>query len=284
MLQSESPFNSESNSRRRTRSPSPSCESRPRKRQRQIRQASFSPPLLANRPRSASSNGTSIGQYYGVGDGDAIGNLFASYPQTFTTAPRPHGSQGLHEPRWELRFDHELYLSNDFPSQGGRRQRVIIPIPGPETDLLPSYSPPQSPREQSSPTRVEFQSAFKLVREVIGTDRRLTLELARSYERVRQWRERWGWSPLNSDALESPPPYSPPRELSSQPPSPQEIRSSPLRISSSPAPDAIPNPPIPGHPFPTIEALLESVNAFAKANVLHKRADRTSEPITILYS
>ncbi|KAH6957477.1 hypothetical protein DER45DRAFT_471615, partial [Fusarium avenaceum] len=104
-----------------------------------------------------------------------------------------------------------------------------------------------------------------LVREAIEIDRRLTLELARSYERVRQWRERWGWSPLSSDALESPPSYSPSREPSSQPPSPEEIRSSP-RISSSPAPDAIPNPPIPGNPFLTVETLLDSVNAFAKSN------------------
>ncbi|KAM5360072.1 hypothetical protein ACJA88_014951 [Fusarium oxysporum] len=252
MLQSESPPSSESDSRRHARSPSPSCESRSRKRQRQSRQASFSPPILASRPRSASSTGTSVGRYYGAGDGDAVENLFASYPRIFTTAPQPHGSQGLHEPLWELRFDHEIYLSNDFPSRGGRPQRVRIPIPGPETDILPSYFPPQSPQEQSSPARAEFQSALELVQE--------------SYERVRQWRERWGWSPLSSDALESPPPYSPPREPSSRPPSPEEIRSSSPRISSSPALDAIPNPPIPGNPFPTVETLLDSVNAFAKAN------------------
>ncbi|KAG6997080.1 hypothetical protein FOFC_07968 [Fusarium oxysporum] len=266
MLQSESPPSSESDSRRHARSPSPSCESRSRKRQRQRRQASLSPPILASRPRSASSTGTSVGRYYGAGDGDAIENLFASYPRIFTTAPQPHGSQGLHEPLWELRFDHEIYLSNDFPSRGGRPQRVRIPIPGPETDILPSYFPPQSPQEQSSPARAEFQSALELVQEVIGTDRRLTLELAQSYERVRQWRERWGWSPLSSDALESPPPYSPPREPSSRPRSPEEIRSSPSRISSSPAPDAIPNPPIPGNPFAIVETLLDSMNAFAKDN------------------
>ncbi|GKU11823.1 unnamed protein product, partial [Fusarium langsethiae] len=215
---------SQSDSRRHARSPSPSCESRSRKRQRQSRQASLSSSILASRPRSASSTGTSVGRYYGAGDGD------------------PHGSQGLHEPLWELRFDHEIYLSNDFPSRGGRPQRVRIPIPGPETDILPSYFPPQSPQAQSSPARAEFQSALELVQE--------------SYERVRQWRERWGWSTLSSDALESPPPYSPPREPPSRPPSPEEIRSSPPRISSSPAPDAIPNPPIPGSPFPTVETLL----------------------------
>ncbi|EXA30301.1 hypothetical protein FOVG_18298 [Fusarium oxysporum f. sp. pisi HDV247] len=210
--------------------------------------------------------GTSVGQYYGVGDGDAIGNLFASYPQTFSTVPRPHGSRGLHEPRWELRFDHEIHLSNDFLPQRRRRQHGRIPIPGPETHPLPTSSPTEPTQDQSSSTRIEFQSALKLVREVIGTDQRLTLELARSYERVRQWRETWGYSPLGSDALESPPPYSPPRESSAQIPSPQEIRSSPLRTSSSPAPDPIPDPPIPGDPAPSAEACFHLVNTFAKEN------------------
>ncbi|KAG7000997.1 PKS-NRPS hybrid synthetase [Fusarium oxysporum f. sp. conglutinans] len=262
--QSEPPSSSESNPRCRTRSPSPSDQLQARKRRRQSRQSRFSPPLLANRPRSASSIGTSISQYYGVGDEDILGNLFASYPQTFSTAPQPYESQGLHELPWELRFDYEIYLSNDFLTQGRRQQRVRIPIPRPETDLLPSSSPPQSAREQSSPTKAEFQSALKLVREVIGTDRKLTLEPARSYERVRQWREKWGYSPLSSDALEPPPPYSPPREPSTQAVSPQKIRSSPLRISSSPAPDPIPNPPIPGDPAPSAEALFDLINTFAK--------------------
>jgi len=38
---------------------------------------------------------TQLKGYYGVGDGDTIANLFASYPQTITTAPWPHRSQGL---------------------------------------------------------------------------------------------------------------------------------------------------------------------------------------------
>ncbi|RKK11850.1 hypothetical protein BFJ65_g13726 [Fusarium oxysporum f. sp. cepae] len=60
----------------------------------------------------------------------------------------------------------------------------------------------------------------------------------------------------------------PTHRLGSRPPKhhPLEITPSPLRISSSPAPDLIPNPPIPGDIFPTIETLFESVNTFAKAN------------------
>ncbi|KXJ84588.1 hypothetical protein Micbo1qcDRAFT_109086, partial [Microdochium bolleyi] len=133
---------------------------------------------------------------------------------------------------------------------------------GPEMDQLPRSSPPRSVQEHPSPTKAEFHSVLKLVREVIGTHRRLTLELVRSYEQVRQWRERWGYSPLSSDALESPPPYSPPRDRHSP-----TIASPPLPdLSSSPVPDGIPNPAIPGDPAPSAEVLFEWVNTFAKAN------------------
>ncbi|KAI8404297.1 hypothetical protein FOFC_15792 [Fusarium oxysporum] len=249
MSQPQYPSSSLSNQRQR------SYQFRPRKRQRQDQSDS-------SRPPSSNSTGTSIGRHYGVGDDEALYNLFASYPETFTTAPRPHGSRALNEPPWGLRFDQEIHLSNDFPTQGGRPQRVRIPIPGPEIDKLSSCSPPQPAQEQSSPTRPQFQSALRLVREVIGTDRRLTFELVRSYEQVRQWRERWGYSPLSSDALESPPPYSPPQDRHSP-----AITSPPLPDhSSSPVPDAIPNPPIPGDPAPSAEVLFEWVNTFAKAN------------------
>ncbi|KAJ0136011.1 Uncharacterized protein HZ326_20990 [Fusarium oxysporum f. sp. albedinis] len=100
-------------SRSRTRSPSPSDQLRPTKRPRPSQLPRFSPPLLANRPPSASSIATSIEQHYGIGDQDALGNLFASYPQTFSTFPRPHGSQGLHEPSWELRSDYEAVSAGE---------------------------------------------------------------------------------------------------------------------------------------------------------------------------
>ncbi|KAJ4127317.1 hypothetical protein NW765_017269 [Fusarium oxysporum] len=249
MSQPEYPSSSLNNQRQR------SYQFRPGKRQRQDQSDSSRPPW-------SNSTGTSIGRHYGVGDDEALYNLFASYPETFTTAPRPHGSRGLNEPPWGLRFDQEIHLSNDFPTQGGRPQQVRIPIPGLEIDKLNSCSPPQPAQEQSSPPRPQFQSALSLVREAIGTDRRLTLELVRSYEQVRQWRERWGYSPLSSDALESPPPYSPPQDRHFP-----TIASSPLPDhSSSPVPDAIPNPLIPGDPAPSAEVLFEWVNTFAKAN------------------
>ncbi|RKK65216.1 hypothetical protein BFJ69_g16488 [Fusarium oxysporum] len=156
-------------------------------------QACSSPPLLTNRPPSASSTATSstatsIGKYYGIGDEDTLGNLFASYPQTFSTIPQPHGSQGLHEPAWDLRFDYEIYLQNDFLSRRMQHQRVRAPIPGPEIDPLPSNYPPESIQQPPIATKAEFESVMKVVREVIGEGRRLTIDLARSYERGRKIR------------------------------------------------------------------------------------------------
>jgi hypothetical protein len=172
-----------SNSTRRTQRPSPIDRSYPRKRQRQSQRARSSSPPVPSSPQSAGSAATNISQYYGIGDEDTLGNLFASFPLTLTTFPQPHGSQGLHEPSWELRFDHEIYLSNDFLTGQTQLQRVRIPIPGPETDLLPPpCSPPQSTQGSPTTTRAEFQSALKVVREVVGEGRRLTIELAQSYE------------------------------------------------------------------------------------------------------
>ncbi|EXL39278.1 hypothetical protein FOCG_18111 [Fusarium oxysporum f. sp. radicis-lycopersici 26381] len=229
---------------RRPRSLSPSNQIHREKRQRTSRQASFSPPLLVNRPNSGSSSAASIGQYYGIGDEDTLSNLFASYPQTFSTFPLPHGSQGLHEP--------------------------AVPIPGPEIDPPPFSSPPEPAQRPSTATRAEFESAMKIVRQVVGEGQSLTIGLARSYERVRAWRERWGWSPLSSDAYESPPPYSPPRKSPTQILQVSPRAESPESLSfqqiSSPFPGPIPNPPIPGDPAPSAEALFDLVNLFAKEN------------------
>ncbi|KAH7471692.1 hypothetical protein FOMA001_g13476 [Fusarium oxysporum f. sp. matthiolae] len=255
---------------RRPRSLSPGNQIHREKRQRTSRQASFSPPLLIDRPNSASSSAASIGQYYVVGDEDTLSNLFASYPQTFSTFPLPHGSQGLHEPAWDLRFDYEIHLLNEFPSGRTRLQRVRAPIPGPEIDPAPFSSPPEPAQRPPTATRAEFESAMKIVRQVVGEGQRLTIDLARSYERVRAWRERWGWSPLSSDAYESPPPYSPPRKSPTQilqvSPRAESPESLPFQQISSPSPGPIPNPPIPGDPAPSAEALFDSVNLFAKEN------------------
>ncbi|KAG7432514.1 PKS-NRPS hybrid synthetase [Fusarium oxysporum f. sp. raphani] len=203
-------------------------------------------------------------------DEDTLSNLFASYPQTFSTFPLPHGSQGLHEPAWDLRFDYEIYLLNEFPSGRTRLQRVRVPIPGPEIDPPPFSSPPEPAQRPSTPTRAEFESAMKIVRQVVGEGQSLTIDLARSYERVRAWRERWGWSPLSSDAYESPPPYSPPRKSPTQILQVSPRAESPESLSfqqiSSPFPGPIPNPPIPGDPAPSAEALFDLVNLFAKEN------------------
>jgi MULE transposase domain/FAR1 DNA-binding domain len=256
---------------RRQRIPSASDEAQREKRRCSGQQASSSP-SVHDRPQSSSSSTASIGYFYGVGDDNALDNLFASFPQTFSSLPRPHGSQGLHEPAWDLRSDHEIYLQNDFFRGRRRSQRVRTLIPGPELDPFASEPPESPPSSQHPPTRTrtEFESAMHIVREVIGEGRGLTIDLARSYERVRAWRERWGWSPLSSDAYDSPPPYSPPRSLPPQPSQTsstlESLRPTPIRQSLSPPPEPIPNPIIPGDPAPSADALFNTVNIFAKEN------------------
>lgn len=111
---------------------------------------------------------------------------------------------------------------------------------------------------------------MSIVQEVIGEDRRLTVDLARFYERVRAWRERWGWSPLSSEAYDPPPPYSLPCTLPTLSPrassAPENTNLWPNRQSVSPAPDPIPNPIIPGDPALSADILSDQINAFARSN------------------
>jgi hypothetical protein len=241
---------------------------RPQKRQRRE--------YIVPRQLSPTNTALSIGSYYGVGDEGALENIFASYPRHFTTIPRPEGSRGLEEPAWELRFDHDIYLSNDYPTRNRPPTRIRGPIPGPEAF--------RSPLQQSNTTNIEytdksispraqFNSALRLVREVIGTEQRLSFELAQSYEHVRHWREQWGYSSLSSGTSNSSPPYSPTHQpqpydritISSD--SDSWLRSS-THEPSSPEPNQIPNPPIPGDPAPSAEVLFNQVNTFAKNNGL----------------
>ncbi len=237
----------------------------PPKRQRHNQRSNLASPTPSHSPPSTDST-ASISRFYGIGDEGAAGNLFASYPQTLTTFPRPHGSQGDLESLWGLRYDHEIHLLNDFPPGARRSQCVRVPILGPDPVPLPCYSSTQSDPTSSTATAAEFQSALSLVRGVIGEGRVLTAELALSYERVRQWRERWGWSPLSSGAYESPPPYSPTalpaQRLEVSPEASDELSEQ----SSSPSPEPIPNPTIPGDAAPTAEILFDRVNTFAKDN------------------
>lgn len=198
---------------RRKQSPSPSDELSGGKRRRSSQHARSSP------LPSTSSSSTSIGEFYGLRDENALDNVFASFPQTFSSLPRPHGSPRLHEPAWDLRSDHEIYLQIDFFCERRRIQRVRALIPGPKLDPFASELPESPAPSQQPPTRTkaEFESAMGIARQVIGEGRRLTIDLAQSYERVRAWRERWGWSPISSEAYDSPPPYSPPHTLPTQP-------------------------------------------------------------------
>ncbi|KAH6984048.1 hypothetical protein EDB80DRAFT_550150, partial [Ilyonectria destructans] len=173
-----------------------------------------------------------------------------------------------------MRNDHEIYFNTDLTLVSSSVRRVTELIPGEYPYSLSSSSsptpssPPSSTSSIQGPpqaTKAEFQSALKLVQEVIGEGRRLTLDLARQYERVHQWRERWGWSPLSPGAYEPPPPYSPPRnpQSTSSPPvtTPPNIS---IQSSISPEPEPIPNPPILGDAAPDAETLFNTINTFAK--------------------
>ncbi|KAK0703313.1 hypothetical protein B0T26DRAFT_495052 [Lasiosphaeria miniovina] len=70
-------------------------QSHSRKRQRTNNNTPRSDPSPS---RSAVSQSSSIGQWYGIGDEDVLSNLFASHPETFTTVPCPNGSHGLYAP------------------------------------------------------------------------------------------------------------------------------------------------------------------------------------------
>ena len=238
------------------------------KRQRPNHLPRFIPLLLQDRPPSSSSLTSSASGYYGAGDEGALENLFAAEPQTFSTIPHPHGLHGALEPCWGLRSDLDMRFQRRFPHGVRRSDRIRALLPGPEVGpfLLspsppPAYSPPIT-------TSANFESAMGLIRRVIGENRQLTRDVAMLYEYVRECRETWGWPPLPSEEYESPPPYSSLRDLSEIVLSPTEAEQSELSVRqyASPSPTQNPNASIPGEPFLTIEALLNSVNIFAKEN------------------
>ncbi|KAH7199075.1 uncharacterized protein B0J16DRAFT_251640, partial [Fusarium flagelliforme] len=129
--------------------------------------------------------------------------------------------------------------------------------------------PCSSPEVISPPTatKEDFQRTLRLVQYIISKEQRLTRESLQAFKNVRKWQERWGWSPLNTDKYSSPLPYSPCESQHSPVPAPSSpilIESSPSQQSESPPPDEIPNPPIPGNPVTSAEALFKDVQLFAK--------------------
>ncbi|KAH6974771.1 hypothetical protein EDB80DRAFT_314534 [Ilyonectria destructans] len=167
-------------SRSRSRSPSPSDQLIPSKRRRVEREADLpSPSHLSSppRPSSRSTIASSISPFYGIGDDNALDNLFASYPQRFSDVPRPHGQRGMNESTWSMRNDHEIYFNTDLILVSSSVRRVTELIPGEYPYSLSSSSsptpssPPSSTSSIQGPpqaTKAEFQSALKLVQEVIG--------------------------------------------------------------------------------------------------------------------
>jgi hypothetical protein len=240
----------------RTNSTSPQS-SQPRRRQRSetyTTALSELPPSKRQRLRTTSpssttpseATGTSAGKYYGIGDNIALLDDPSAWVE--------------HNPSQVIWRESEVHLDNYFTHYPHPKSLhpSRVSLPRPTTDAnLPQH---QSPIQPDSP-KARFASALKLVREVIGTEQQLSLELAQSYEKVREWRERWGYSPLRDTISpphhEAPPPY--PGYLPQQ-------GSSPSSDSTSSISPLIPNPPIPGDPAPSLDAIYQSVQTFAKAN------------------
>ncbi|KAL0941310.1 mutator-like element [Colletotrichum truncatum] len=147
-------------------------------------------------------------------------------------------------------------------------QRTILPERQPKESQL-VLQPENQPLQ---PTSDQFSTVLSLIQEVVGTNRRLTRALLQQCERVRRYREAWGYSPHPSDISSigespPPPPYSPPRqspEVIAIPSSPSTLFLTTSERSKSPTPETIPNPPIPSEPEATIKTLLDRVNKFAK--------------------
>jgi hypothetical protein len=100
-------------------------QSRPRKRSRHdppngSRRSSVNTRNQSRRSSLTSSSGTGPEKWYGVGDDDAaLYNIFETFQEArFTTIPRPHGSQGLDEPWWNLHRDSKTFLTNNFLTPG----------------------------------------------------------------------------------------------------------------------------------------------------------------------
>ncbi|KAL0944244.1 mutator-like element [Colletotrichum truncatum] len=147
-------------------------------------------------------------------------------------------------------------------------QRTILPERQPKESQL-VLQPENQPLQ---PTSDQFSTVLSLIQEVVGTNRRLTRALLQQCERVRRYREAWGYSPHPSDISSigespPPPPYSPPRqspEVIAIPSSPSTLFLTTSERSKSPTPETIPNLPIPSEPEAIIKTLLDRVNKFAK--------------------
>ncbi|KAK1447047.1 hypothetical protein CMEL01_08886, partial [Colletotrichum melonis] len=174
-----------------------------------------------------------------------------------------------------------LYLTRRFPRGTQTTQCTTLPRMSPEPSPSPSSDESQQPTQ---PTVEQFNNVLQLVMRVVGTNERLTTSLIQQHEQSRLWQETWG-------SQTSPPPYSPPRQ--NPPSSPSSFQTAASQRtqsnkSSSPPLDETPNPPIPGDPEPTANALFNRVNTFAKANGFgivkrHKYTSRTGRLMRYLF-
>ncbi|KAK1460408.1 hypothetical protein CMEL01_03407 [Colletotrichum melonis] len=212
------------------------------------------PPSSGQPPSSPSSESSrpSVSQFYGVGDPEGQRDLITELPASILQDTRPLAND---YPSMEP----TLYLTRHFPKGTTKTQRTTLPRLSPEHNPSPPNEQSQQP---SHPTTEQFSSALQLIRQVVGTNQQLTTALLRQQEYVRQWQQTWG-------PQVNPPPYSPPRPSSTRSEASFRTAASyhtPSNRSSSPPITEIPNPPIPGDPEQTYDALFDRVNNFARAN------------------
>ncbi|KJZ70653.1 hypothetical protein HIM_09973 [Hirsutella minnesotensis 3608] len=202
--------------------------------------------------------------HYGDGDDNALYNIFATWPESFfTSLPKPHGNSGIDEPYWELRQS-RIFLDDCFRGNGIRRL-FISAVPGPdklERKRLREQLESEGEIDSVAAT-IRFQSALDYARQQAKLDAPLALELANNHRTIGP-----KWSA--PDTLAGSP------SLLSSPPLPSHGREqeeyedwsgfSDTASSSQSATLHIPNPPIPGTPAFSIEALQHQVNEFAKEN------------------
>lgn len=258
------------------------------------------PPPYSKRPRRVSSSASSIfdpEDAYGVGDTDALYNIFATEPErAFTSVPGPH-PEGLVEPLSVPRNDNGIFLRNDTPwtRVGSRHQWVGGVIPGPEPgdrrfrrqdareersrvrrstrglrgfDDRPLWSSATQPKAvlssssspshpSSSPYSIEDQETIVRIRTIRSRD-----GVPLSRERTYTERDRIQLVSSPSDVFRSPT-LSPGTQLRTEADRRPDYRHSPLEEEPLLVLE-IPNPLVPGDLKPSIDALFTEVNNFAK--------------------
>ncbi|KAL6402743.1 hypothetical protein AUP68_14079 [Ilyonectria robusta] len=227
-------------------------------------------PLSSNSDQSSGSStaGLEICQYGTEG----VGGVPAGWlDQHFSSLPGLHDSIGKDIPGVQWRKS-DIYLRNDYrtsqyrPSQQFQHVDTLISDPA-KTIRERQYTNQQSRDErimQAMAKMIVLPTALRLARQLAGTDRRLASALVLAHEKELAWaeeRRQLQGARASSSRPTTRPAVPAPAQVSLLPdvPTPGEELSVPHELSDassgSNATETIPNPPIPGEPAPSINAL-----------------------------